>query len=157
MKKSFSKIINLTAQHAIFFSFLIAGVAAKAAPLSEAHVSQVIQDVRLLATNAPPHPAAINDKVSQGTAVRTGTQSRAELTFTDLTITRLGENTIFSLNAAAREIDVTHGSVLLQVPANSAPAKISTAAVTAAITGGTALFGTGPPVKFMVLEGVGTF
>ena len=157
MKKSFSKIINLTTRHAIFFSFLIAGAAAKAAPLSEAHVSQVIQDVHLLATNAPPRPAAINDKVEQGTAVRTGTQSRAELTFTDLTITRLGENTIFSLNAAAREIDVTRGSVLLQVPANSAPAKISTAAVTAAITGGTALFGTGPPVKFMVLEGVGTF
>src|SRR5207244_3168581 len=34
---------------------------------------------------------------------------------------------------------------------------VSTSAVTAAVTGGTALFATGPPTKFMVLEGIGTF
>ncbi len=65
---------------------------ANADPLKEARVSQVIQDVRLLEAHAAPHPAAVNDKVILGSAVRTGGESRAELTFNDLTITRLGAN-----------------------------------------------------------------
>jgi hypothetical protein len=63
---------------------------ATAARLQQARVSQVIQDVRLLEVRAASHPAALNDKVSFGMAVRTGVESRAELTFTDLTITRPG-------------------------------------------------------------------
>jgi hypothetical protein len=89
--------------------------------------------------------------------VRTGVESRAELTFTDLTITRLGANTIFSFKQGARELDLTSGAVLLQVPPKAPAVKVSTSAVTAAVTGGTALFSTGPPTKFMVLEGIGTF
>src|SRR5947208_4544400 len=83
----------------------------------QARVSQVIQDVRLLEPHATPRPAAVNDKVTLGRAVRTGVESRAELTFTDLTITRLGANTIFSLTAGAREIDLANGTILVQVPA----------------------------------------
>jgi hypothetical protein len=62
-----------------------------AADLKEAQVTQVIQDVRLLPSNASPRPAAVSDNVRQGTAVQTGVQSRSELTFKDKTITRLGE------------------------------------------------------------------
>jgi FecR protein len=127
------------------------------APLASARVSAVIHDVRLLPSNAAPRPAAVNDNVGQGTAVRTGTESRAELTFADLTVTRLGENTIFSFDERARELNVTKGAILLEVPSKAPPAKINTAAVTAAVMGGTGLFATGPPVKFMVLEGIGTF
>src|SRR5207244_13648513 len=60
--------------------------------LKEAKVTQVIQDVRVLASNASSRPAAVNDNVRQGTAVRTGAQSRTELTFTNQTIPRLGKN-----------------------------------------------------------------
>ena len=102
-------------------------------------------------------PAAVNDKVTQGMGVRTGVESRAELTFTDLTLTRLGANTVFSFKQGAREIDLTSGAVLLQIPPKAPAVKVSTSAVTAAITGGTALFSKGPPTKFMVLEGIGTF
>ena len=130
---------------------------ATAAQLDQAHVSQVIQDVRVLETHGAPRPAVVNDKVTQGMGVRTGVESRAELTFTDLTITRLGANTIFSFKQGARELDLTSGAVLLQVPPDKAPVKVSTSAVTAAVTGGTALLATGPPTKFMVLEGIGTF
>src|SRR5262245_51920387 len=125
--------------------------------LQQARVSQVIQDVRVLETHGAPRPAAVNDKVTQGMGVRTGTESRAELTFTDLTITRLGANTVFSFKQGARELDLTSGAVLLQIPPKAPAVKVSTSAVTAAITGGTALFATGPPTKFMVLEGIGTF
>jgi fibronectin-binding autotransporter adhesin len=126
-------------------------------PLKHAHVSQVIQDVKLLAPNATPRPAEVNDRLTQGMAVRTGIQSRAELTFTDLTITRLGENTVFTCGKGARQLDLTSGSVLVQVRPDAAPVHINTAAVSAAVSGGTAMFATGPPTKFMVLEGTGTF
>ncbi len=125
--------------------------------LQQAQVSQVIQDVRLLEAHGAPRPAVVNAKVTQGMGVRTGVESRAELTFTDLTITRLGANTIFSFKQGARELDLTSGAVLLEVPPKAPAVKVSTSAVTAAVTGGTALLATGPPTKFMVLEGIGTF
>ena len=55
--------------------------------------------------------------------MRTGVESRVELTFSDLTITRLGANTIFSLSRGAREIELTSGAVLLEVPPNKAPSQ----------------------------------
>jgi FecR protein len=125
--------------------------------LQHARVSQVIQDVRLMEAHGAPRPATLNDTVTQQMGVRTGVESRAELTFTDLTITRLGANTIFSFKQGARELDLTSGAVLLQVPPKAPAVKVSTSAVTAAVTGGTALFSKGPPTKFMVLEGIGTF
>src|SRR5437763_1828033 len=64
--------------------------------LQQARVTQVVNDVKLLPNQAAPRPAALNDEVKQGTAVRTGSDSRPELTFSDLTITRLGANTVFS-------------------------------------------------------------
>ena len=106
-----------------------------AADLKEAQVTQVIQDVRLLPSNASPRPATVNDNVRQGTAVQTGVQSRSELTFKDQTITRLGEKTIFSAGEGARTIDLGRGQFLLYVPKNSGSAKVKTGTVTAAVTG----------------------
>ena len=68
----------------------------------EARVTQVVKDVKLLPQQAAPRPATLRDLVREGTAVRTGTQSRSELTFNDLTITRLaGANTIQSFEGRA--------------------------------------------------------
>jgi hypothetical protein len=103
--------------------------------LKEAQVTQIIQDVRLLPSNASPRPAVVKDNVREGTAVQTGGQSRSELTFRDQTITRLGEKTIFSVGKGARTIDVGSGQFLLYVPKNSGAAKVKMGAVTAAITG----------------------
>ncbi len=77
--------------------------------LKEAKVTQVIQDVKVLPSNAAPRPASLNDNVRPGTAVQTGVQSRSELTFKDKTITRLGEKTIFSVGEGARTIDLGSG------------------------------------------------
>src|SRR5262249_39482598 len=63
--------------------------------------------------NASPRPAAVNDNVRQGTAVQTGVRSRSELTFKDQTITRLGEQTIFSVGEGPRTIDLGSGQFLL--------------------------------------------
>jgi hypothetical protein len=155
MKKSLGQIFS--SGLIVLFWLVGAERLVAADQLRQARVSQVIQDVRVLETHGAPRPAAVNDKVTQGMGVRTGVESRAELTFTDLTITRLGANTVFSFKQGARELDLTSGAVLLQIPPKAPAVKVSTSAVTAAITGGTALFATGPPTKFMVLEGIGTF
>jgi hypothetical protein len=103
--------------------------------LKEAKVTQVIQDVRMLPSNASPRPAAVNDNVRQGTAVQTGVQSRSELTFKDQTITRLGEKTIFSVGEGPRTIDLGSGQFLLYAPKKAGGAKVKAGPVTAAITG----------------------
>jgi hypothetical protein len=128
-----------------------------AAQRREAHVTQIIRDVRLLPAQGVPRPAVVNDNVRSGTAVRTGVDSRTELTFTDQTLARLGANTIFSFNEGTRNLDLSRGAMLLSVPQGSGGTQISTAVVTAAITGGTGLldYNPGSYIKFIVLEGIG--
>src|SRR5262249_56212715 len=92
--------------------------------LKEAKVTQVIQDVRMLPSNASSRPAAVNDDVRQGTAVQTGVQSRSELAFKDQTMTRLGEKTIFCVGEGPRTIDLSSGQFLLYVPKKAGAAKV---------------------------------
>jgi hypothetical protein len=103
--------------------------------LKEGKVTQVIQDVRVLPSNASPRPAAVNDDVRHGTAVQTGVQSRSELTFKDQTITRLGEKTIFSVGKGPRAIDLGSGQFLIYAPKKAGGAKVKMGSVTAAISG----------------------
>jgi hypothetical protein len=103
--------------------------------LKEAKVTQVIQDVRVIPSNAAARPAAVNDSVRQGTAVQTGVQSRSELTFKNQTITRLGEKTIFNVGEGGRTIDLGSGQFLLYAPKKAGGAKVKMGPVTAAITG----------------------
>src|SRR5437868_9469292 len=127
------------------------------AELKEAHVTQVVKDVKLLPNTAAARPAVVSDEVRDGTAVRTGVQSRAELTFTDSTLARLGANTIFSFTEGTRNLDLKDGVMLLRVPKDAGGAKINTAAVTAAITGTTVMLEYHPRsyIKFIILEGTG--
>ena len=128
----------------------------QAAQLKQARVTQVVRDVKLLPGQAAPRPAAISDQVREGTAVRTGLESRAELTFTDATLARLGANTIFSFDQGTRNLQLGGGAMLLRVPKNAGGAQINTAAITAAITGTTMLIEFHPDAycKFIMLEGV---
>src|SRR4051812_39674532 len=87
-----------------------------ASELKQARVTQVVSDVKLLPAQAAPRPAILDDSVLDGTAVRTGTQSRSELTFADQTITRLGANTIFSFEKGTRVMNLGEGAMLFQVP-----------------------------------------
>src|SRR6266404_8689231 len=112
---------------------------AGAAQLQEARVTQIVNDVKLLLEQGAPRPAVVSDLIRRGNAVRTGTESRSELTFSDLTITRLGANTIFSFDEGTRQMNLIDGAILFQVPKGSGGATIKTAAVTAAITGTTGI------------------
>src|SRR4051812_15973210 len=121
----------------------------------EARVTQIIREVKLVPSDAAAREAALNDKVSEETGVRTGTESRSELTFPDLTITRLGANTIFSFNKSGRTANVDSGSILLRVPKDSGGGTIRSSAVTVAVTGTTVIFegNRGGRSKLYTLEG----
>lgn len=135
-------------------AFFLSGPTAIAAA-NEARVTQIIREVKLLPSKADERPAAVNDKVSEDTGVKTGGGSRSELTFPDMTIARLGSNTIFSFSKAGHTAKVDSGSILLRVPKNSGGGTIRNNAVTVAITGTTVIFegSRGTKSKLINLEG----
>ena len=110
-----------------------------AAVKKDARVTQVIRNVHLLTGKSAAKPASVNDLVAEGQAVRTGGESRAELTFTDRSITRLGANTVFTYGEGARVLDLTSGAALIVVPKETGTITVNTAATTAAVTGFVAL------------------
>ncbi len=122
----------------VLFPFLLALCPVSGAQLNEAQVTQIVEDVQLLSGQAA-RPATLHDSVRENTAVRTGTESRTELTFSDQTLTRLGANTLFSFNEGTRRLDLGGGAMLVSVPQGAPSAMVRTAAVTAAISGGTSL------------------
>lgn len=128
-----------------------------AAERKHARVTEVIREVHLLAGQAAARPAAVNDAVNEGTAVRTGGESRAELTFADQTITRLGANTVFSFGAAARTYDLGSGAILMTAPKESGTVKVSAGVATSAISGFTGIWESHNKSwnKVLVLEGSG--
>src|SRR5712691_5457644 len=91
---------------------------------------------------APPQAAAQGVVVRDQNVVRTGTASRAELEFTDLTLARLGANSIFSFDAQAHSLSCEHGALLFSKPANSGRIEVRSGAVTAAITSATGFIST---------------
>jgi ferric-dicitrate binding protein FerR (iron transport regulator) len=128
-----------------------------AAQRKEGRVTQVVRDVKLLAPHIAARPAQLNDNVADGSAVHTGADSRAELTFADLTITRVGANSIFSFDQDGRNVNVESGAILLRVAKGSSGARIRSSALTVGITGTTVMFESRPRnySKLIVLEGSG--
>jgi FecR protein len=128
-----------------------------AADKRDARVTQIVRDVRVLPSRAAARPASLNETVRQGTGVRTGSESRAELTFGDLSLTRLGANTVFSFDQGARDLNLTSGAVLICVPPEAGSVRLSTPAVSAAISGGIAMAETHKNswVKIIIIEGQG--
>jgi hypothetical protein len=148
--KSLSKVLAIVA------GLLIAGyLVAADSPKKEARVTRIIRDVKVLPSGSSARPAALDEMVRENTGVRTGDESRSELTFADLTITRLGANTVFSFNRAGRSAELDNGSMLLRVPKDSGGATIRTSATTVGITGTTVIFegNRAGRSKLIVLEG----
>ncbi|CAN5293286.1 hypothetical protein BH20VER2_BH20VER2_15520 [soil metagenome] len=136
-------------------TFLAAGIVSTKAAATDGRVTRIVREVNLLPFDAAARPAALNDQVKEGVGVRTGGNARSELTFNDLTLTRLGANTIFSFTKAGRNVQLENGSVLLRVPRSSGGANIRGRAVTVAVTGTTLIVEANRAgrSKLMVLEG----
>jgi hypothetical protein len=139
---------------------VLAGVLAatsllQAGALTEAQVTKVVNDVRVIDPAKGTHAAVINEKIKDEIGLKTGVKSRSELLFQDNTLTRIGPETSFSLKAGTRDLTLEQGAMLLQVPKGIGGAKIRTAAVTAALTGTTIMveYKRAKHIKFLVLEG----
>lgn len=136
---------------------LVATSLVYAAPLNEATITRVVNKVEVIPTDAAPQPADVGEIIRGRSGVRTGGNSRAQLTFADQTLARLGANTLFSFERGTRALDLENGSILLQVPKGAGGATIRSAPVTAAITGTTIMmeYSPGNPgtVKLICLEG----
>ena len=139
------------------FAVLATAASTPAAGLQQATLTKVINQVEVIPAGNQPEPAKIGEVISGHTGVRTGGNSRAQLTFTDNTLARLGANTLFSFERGTRSLDLENGTILLQVPKDAGGATIHSAPVTAAITGTTLMmeYSPGNPgtVKLIVLEG----
>jgi len=131
-----------------------------AASLNSAEVTIAINQVEMREPNSPPEAAAVGDVLKGAALLETGKKSRAQLTFNDDSIVRLGANSMFSFNRGTRDLELNQGVILLQVPKAAGGATIKTAAVTAAITGTTIAIEYFPAtdnspgsIKVYVLEG----
>jgi hypothetical protein len=123
---------------------------------NQARVTQVKGLVQLLHPMVAAHSALINAVVDEGAIVRTGKDSRAELTFPDETVVRLAAMTSFSLKNGTCDLSLAEGAALVQTPKSANGAKIHAANVAAAITGTTVMLEYHLGVcKFLVLEGTG--
>ena len=119
----------------IVFSLLIAHPAGFGAePFQEAEVTKKFNLVSLL-FGRDSRPVALGDVVKGDRALKTGGDSRAELQFPDLTITRVGSNALFRFLPGQREIILENGTVLFSSPGGAGGGKVQAGAITAAVTG----------------------
>lgn len=126
-------------------SFLCAAGVASGADISQA----VVREKHNVVTVAPnlggqAQPAAQGAVIHDENVVRTGTESRAELEFADLTLARLGSNAIFSFDAKTRVMNFNQGAGLFSKPSNSGPIQLRAGAISGAITGSTGFISTVP-------------
>ena len=105
---------------------------ARAEPFERAEVTKAINVVSLLPRNIKAVPG---DVVSGDSALKTGDNSRAELEFPDLTITRVGSNALFRFLAGGREMTLDGGTMLFSSPEGAGGGKVQAGAITAAVTG----------------------
>jgi hypothetical protein len=152
--KAFSASIFRSRHWRLFFlataSLLCGTGLASGADLSQAVVRQKVNVVTLAPSlTAAAHPASEGAVIHDENVVRTGTESRAELEFTDLTLARLGSNSIFSFDAKARVMNFQQGAVLFSKPTNSGAIQLRSGAISGAITGTTGFIST------VAMEGLG--
>ena len=117
------------------YSLLGAG-ASGVLPFDSATVTRIENHVALgNHAGGNERPAMLHDVVKAQTYLFTQDKSRAELEFADHSIVRVGQNTVFSFDAASRTLSLEKGAMLFYVPPGSGGGNIKTPSLTAAITG----------------------
>jgi len=143
--------------------FLLAGLtvcmslAARAAePLTESTFTEIIKQANVVAAaDKAVTPAKANEVFRVPDMVRTGPNSRLEMTAPDKTITRVGENSVFTFEQGKRNILLEKGSILFHPPAGAGGGTVKYGGTAAAVLGTTMVCAVGPNGDFnvIVLEG----
>lgn len=134
---------------------VLARFSTAAAPLTQSTYTEIIRSVNTLATDGNPAAAKANDLLKAPQRVRTGPESRAELTAPDNTITRVGANTVFSFSDSGRTVNLDEGSILFHAPKGVGGGVIKSGGASAAVLGTTLLVSATKDGGFrvIVLEG----
>jgi hypothetical protein len=140
---------------ALLLSLSVAGSAF--ANLQEAKITRAVNQVEILPQGGSPQAAKTGEVLRGPDGLQTGDASRAEMTFADSSLVRLGANTLFSFERGSRNFDLVNGTILLQTPKKGGGGTIRTQPVTATITGTSVLMeyspGTPGHIKVITLEG----
>jgi hypothetical protein len=128
-----------------------------AAPLTESTFTEIINEANILSAAGDAAPAKVNDVLKAPQRVRTGPQSRAELTAPDKTITRVGANTVFSYSDSGRTLNLEKGSLLFHAPKGLGGGTIKSGGAAAAVLGTTLMVSAtaNGGFKVIMLEGKG--
>jgi len=118
--------------------------------------TEVVKDVLVIdaATKAETSPK-VGDVLVAPNVLKTGADSRAELVAEDKTVTRVGSNTIFSVEVNSRDVNLAQGNVLFNAPKGRGGGRIKSAGATASVLGTTFITSASPSggFKVMGLEG----
>jgi hypothetical protein len=135
----------------------LVNLSAVAAPLTESTYTEIIHEVNTLSTAGNPAAAKVNDILKAPERVRTGPESRAELTAPDNTITRVGANTVFSFSDSGRTLNLEQGNLLFHAPKGLGGGTIKSGGASAAVLGTTLIVSATADggFKVIMLEGTG--
>jgi FecR protein len=125
-----------------------------AAVLADPRLTKLVRNVRVAESGAVLQPASL-DRILNDPALVTGPESRAEITFRDQGVVRLGDNTTLAIHSKDRTIELTSGAILLQMPKRISGTCVKVGAVTATASG-TALAVEHFPdayIKFIAIDG----
>ena len=129
-----------------------------AATIDRATITEVVNSVSIIDRATKKTSAARTQQVFDAPNVlRTGPDSRAEMVAADQTVTRVGQNTLFSFQQDGREINLDKGSILFQSPSGQGGGTIRTSAASAAVLGTTLIVTStkNGGFKVLLLEGKG--
>ncbi|MEA3187303.1 MAG: hypothetical protein QOD99_1133 [Chthoniobacter sp.] len=116
--------------------FSLGGTGAAAQPFDSATVTRIENQVSVgQGAKAAERPAAVSDVIKGEEYLRTLTEARAELKFSDHSIVRVGQNSVFTFDAGSRTLSLEKGTMLFYIPPGSGGGQIKTRAFTAAVTG----------------------
>ncbi|MEI7954689.1 MAG: FecR domain-containing protein [Verrucomicrobiota bacterium] len=122
-------------------------------PLTESTFTEIIHEANVItATNKAGIPARTHEVFKVPDLVRTGLDSRVELTAKDHTITRVGANTTFTFAASGRDLELKQGGILFHAPTGVGGGTIKYRGSSAAVLGTTVLAEVLPDGSFKVID-----
>ena len=131
-----------------------AGLSALAVvPLTESTFTEVIREANVVAAATKTEtPAKTSALFKAPDYVRTGQASRVEMTAPDHTITRVGANTVFTIDTGERSIRLESGSILFHSPKGAGGGTIKYHGTAAAVLGTTMICTVLPDGSYKILD-----
>ena len=105
----------------------------------EAGAFSAVKNSVLQTDGAEKKPAQKDAKITEGNKVDTGAGSCTEMTFTDSSVLRMGQNSHFSFDSKERIIKLDQGTLLMHVPPGNGGISIEGGGVVGAVSGSTVM------------------